>query len=349
MFKQCVWVDVSKAHVEVCFSVLRQDQEVAVRCTKTFSNRSGGWKALLRWANRLRQAEVSLCWVMEATGVYYEGLAYYLRDAQQHVSVILPNVTRKYIQSLNIKTKTDRVEAAALARMGLERKLKVWTGMLPIMLQIRHLCRERTALQGHLVAISNQLHAHKHAHQPQAHTLSRLQTLIHFLQKQIREIEQQIHACIAQEEDLKKRVENVCTIKGVNVLTAIIIISEANGFEPFENKAQLVSYAGYDVVEHQSGTSVRGKTKISKKGNSHTRRALHYPALSAARHDAKCKNLYERIRERNPKVKMVGMVAVQRKILVLIYTLYKNNTPYDPHFTTSINKNRQMNTSACAA
>jgi len=122
--------------------------------------------------------------------------------------------------------------------------------------------------------------------------------------------------------DLLRKVDNVCSIKGVAFLTAITIISETNGFELIENKAQLVSYAGFDVVERQSGSSVRGKTRISKKGNSHIRRALHYPALSAVRYEGQLRELYKRVTERNPKVKMIGLVAVQRKLLVLIYTLW---------------------------
>ncbi|MBK6931929.1 MAG: IS110 family transposase [Saprospirales bacterium] len=110
------------------------------------------------------------------------------------------------------------------------------------------------------------------------------------------------------------------------------IISETNGFELIENKAQLVSYAGYDVVERQSGSSIKGKTRISKKGNAHIRRALHYPALSAARYDPNLHALYQRVVERNPKAKMVALVAVQRKLLVLIYTLFKNNMEYDPNY-----------------
>jgi transposase len=135
--------------------------------------------------------------------------------------------------------------------------------------------------------------------------------------------------------DLLRKVDNVCSIKGVAFLTAITIISETNGFELIENKAQLVSYAGFDVVERQSGSSVRGKTRISKKGNSHIRRALHYPALSAVRYEGQLRELYKRVTERNPKVKMIGLVAVQRKLLVLIYTLFKKNEPYDPNYAAT--------------
>ena len=114
-------------------------------------------------------------------------------------------------------------------------------------------------------------------------------------------------------------------------MTAITIIAETNGFELITHKSQLVSYAGYDVVERQSGTSVYGKTRISKKGNSHIRRCLYFPALSVVKYNKEFNDLFVRVRDRT-QIKMKGYVAVQRKLLVLIYTLYKTNQPYDPEY-----------------
>jgi Transposase IS116/IS110/IS902 family len=87
--------------------------------------------------------------------------------------------------------------------------------------------------------------------------------------------------------------------------------------------------AGYDVVENSSGTSVKGKTRISKKGNSHLRRTLHFPALCAVKYVPEMQNLYERVFDKT-KVKLKAYVAVQRKLLVLIYTLFKNDAAYEP-------------------
>jgi transposase len=222
-------------------------------------------KALDSWMKMLCKAHVPVWVVMEATGVYYEGLAYYLKMQQYQISVILPNKSKSYMQSLNIKTKTDGVEARALAQMGLERKMKLWHGCSQTMLKIKRLCREREALLENHTAASNQLHAHKHEYQPDEKTLQRTNRHLKFLQKQITEINLQLEKTLQQDAELKAKVDNVCSIKGVAFLTAITIISETNGFELIENKAQLVSYAGFDVVERQSGSSVRGKTRISKK------------------------------------------------------------------------------------
>jgi transposase len=332
IIKQCVGIDVSKDSLEVCFSQMDSNQDIHCKATKRFANRPGGWKALESWIKRFYAPEVPLCLVMEATGVYYENAAYYFKTQHYQVSVLLPNKTKSYMQSLNLKTKTDGVEAKALSRLGLERKLKLWKGASGTALIMKRLCRERETIQEHIVAVSNQLHAHKHEYAPDKKTLQRAAQHLKFLKKQITEIDQHLTQTIKQDPEMNAKVENICTIKGVGLITAATIIGETNGFDLIENKAQLVSYAGYDVVERQSGSSIKGKTRISKKGNAHLRRALHYPALSAARYEPKLMDLYLRVLERNPKAKMVALVAVQRKILVLIYTIFKNNTPYDPNY-----------------
>ncbi len=331
--KYCLGNDISKDQMSVCFSQVDGQQHVSIKGTHKFSNTLQGWKALQTWIVRLRKhLDVPLVLVVEATGVYYEGFAYYFRDQGFDLHVVLPNKSKHYAKSLNIKTKNDDVDARLLAQMGLERQLSVWRGMTPTMLKIKQLCRQRHALQQDRTAVTNQLHAHTYAQSPLKLIVEQMHRHLELLNEQIQELETQAKAICADDPHLQQRVENICTIKGVGIMTALVIIAETNGFDLIENKAQLVSFVGYDVVENQSGSSLNGKTRISKKGNSHIRRALHFPALTAARYEPKLQNLYQRVLDKNPKIKMIGAVAVQRKLLVLIYTLYKKNEPYDPNF-----------------
>ncbi len=131
-----------------------------------------------------------------------------------------------------------------------------------------------------------------------------------------------ISVSIAYNEEIAGRVANITAIKGVGELTVAVILAETNGFELFKNISQLVSYAGYDVIENQSGTHT-GKTKISKKRNSRIRRAMHMPALNMVRCDIKIfRDLYESTLEKHG-IKMKSFVAIQKKLLCLIYTLWK--------------------------
>lgn len=334
--KYCVGNDICKDTMSICFSQLEVNQHVRIKGTRKFANTPHGWKALLSWIERFRKhAEVPLTLVVEATGVYYEGFAYFFRDQGLNLHVLLPNKAKFYAKSLNVKTKNDEVDAALLARLGLERSLSVWRGMSPAMLKIKHLCRHREGLLETRTRAKNQLHAHTHGAYSQKMLVQQMHQMIKLLDKQIKDLEVTLRACCEEDSELNERLQNVCSIPGIGFISAITTIVETNGFDLIENKAQLVSYAGYDVVENSSGTSVWRKTRISKRGNAHIRRALYFPALSAAAHDPNLKQFYQRICERNPKIKMIGAVAVQRKLLVLIYTIFKKNEPYNPQYDQS--------------
>lgn len=123
----------------------------------------------------------------------------------------------------------------------------------------------------------------------------------------------------------------ICSIPGISLLTAAIILGETNGFELIRNKRQLASYAGFDVKEKESGTSVKKKPKISKKGNRHLRKALHLPALCAIKYDERFKAIFARLVAKHG-IKMKAAVAVQRKLLEMAYTMYKTNNKYDKNY-----------------
>jgi transposase len=280
--------------------------------------------------------------VLEATGVYHEQATYFLHEKGFTASVILPNKAKAFARSLNAKSKTDQIDTKILAQMGLERKLDIWKPASQNMIRIKRLCRERATLQDHKTAALNQLHARQSAHLPEKSSQSRSLKLIKFIDKQIKEVEESIKQIVRTDQDLKEKVDKICKVKGLGLITVIAVIAETDGFALFKNKAQLVSFAGYDVVQRESGTSVKGTTRISKKGNSYIRRALYFPALTAVKYELQFKDFYQRVFEKS-FIKMKGYVAVQRKLLVLIYTLYKNNDHYDPQYLLKQHqqKNRQ--------
>ncbi|MXV53215.1 transposase [Pedobacter sp. HMF7647] len=127
---------------------------------------------------------------------------------------------------------------------------------------------------------------------------------------------------------MAEKVRKICTIKGVGLLTAATILAETNGFALFGNARQLVSFAGLDVEENQSGKHI-GNTRITKKGNSHIRRILYMPAFVTVTHQVKpFMDLYQRTLSKHG-IKMKSYVAVQKKLLVVIYALWKKNEAFD--------------------
>ena len=155
--------------------------------------------------------------------------------------------------------------------------------------------------------------------------------MINFLDKQIKQVEAEIGTLIKMDQEVQKAVALITSIPGVAQKTAAGVLAETNGFELIRNKRQLISYAGLDIKEKQSGTSVKGKAKISKRGNKHLRRTMHLPALTAIRHDERFKALYQRVVARHG-IKMKAAVAVQRKLLEMIYTIFKTGVRYDKNY-----------------
>lgn len=341
--RQNLGTDVSKNILQVCISNLEADLRVRVIASTKFDNSVKGFEKLWNWIQKYRIVGVAFHVTMEATGIYHESLAYFLHDKGLRVSVLLPNKTKAFAKSLNVKSKNDVIDAKFLGQMGLERTLEVWQPASQSMRRIRRLSRERVALQQQKTVLLNQSHAREFAYQPEKDIQKRAEKIIRVIEKQLKEVEREIQKTIDSDEVLKEKVNNICKVKGLGLITVASIIAETDGFTLFKSKGQVVSYAGYDVVENQSGTSLNRPTRISGRGNRHIRRALHFPALVVVKYEKVFTELFNRAFEKS-RIKMKAYVAVQRKLLVLIYTLFKNNTEYDFEYQikqTSAQKNRQ--------
>lgn len=330
VFKQSVGLDISKDTFVACFSQRQTGKSFHILSCRTFKCTNGAFEQFHRWVQNQRHASAPLQLLMEATGVYYEELAYFLHAKGYPLTVLLPNKTAAFAKSLSYKSKTDAIDAQMLAQMSLERDLPTWVPFSHSMLVIKRLCRERSELIDSQVVFKNRLHAKEHAYHPLKASLQRSKKAQDFLKKQISDIDLALLKAISEDEVLRQKVQNACSIPGVGFITAANILAETNAFALFKSKAQLVSYAGYDVVQNTSGTSLNCPTKISKKGNHRIRKALHFPALVAVKSEPKMKNLFDRAFDKT-KIKMKAYVAVQRKILVLIFATFKNNQPYDPN------------------
>jgi transposase len=326
IIKQCAGIDVSKDDMKVALSHLTKEHRVVLCFTRTFPNNAKGFKQLQKWINLKRQPAHEVYFTMEATGVYYEGLAYFLYEQGYCLHVVLPNLAKKYAQSLGLKSKTDKLDAQSLAQMGLERELRLWLPVSPNLLVLKQLTRERDALVRSRTISANQLHAYRHQGKPNKNTIKRSQKLISFLDKQIKLIEKEIKDFVNNDKELKTRMEYLLSIPGVGLLTAATIVAETNGFAAFENIKQLTSYAGLDVCIAESG-NWKGKSKISKRGNSYIRKALFMPSLSKISHDQSTKQFYERLKEKKG-VGMMAAIAVERKLLGLMFSLWKKNEMY---------------------
>jgi transposase len=329
ILKQVLGIDVAQKELVVSLGKKFNDLSQEIYAHKVFKNTEKGMNDLLKWTEKLTIENIPLVYVMEATGVYHEKFVYFLDDNKCKISIVLPNKISNFIRTLDIKTITDKSCSQAITQFGLERTLIEWKRPNKIYRSLKQLTRERDQIVNERVVAKNQLHAENTEAFPHENTIKRIKARIKFLTKQEIEIKQDIEQTM--DEDIKAKIKKITTIPGVGDLTATIVLAETNGFELIKNKKQLTSYAGLDVKEKLSGTSVKGKPKISKKGNRSIRKAMHLPALTAIRHDENYKEVYKRLVTKSG-IKMKGVVAVQRKLLELIYVLYKNDTTYEKEY-----------------
>lgn len=329
--KQCVGIDCSKDVLDVCFGQQTQQWQIIHKATTEFKNNKKGFNQLLRWSSKLSAQNVPVNFVIEATGVYHEQVTHHLFNARKKVSVILPNRARHFAQTLTVRTVNDKESSKMLSTLGLEKRLDAWQKPEPVFALLKQITREREQLKDESTKCKNQLHAEEHGAFPVKSSVQRIGKRIAMLEKQCAEIEAEIKQIISEHPAMAEKIERISAIEGVGLMTVVTIVAEANGFNLFRNSKQLVSYAGYDVVTKDSGTSVHGKPHMSGKGNKHIRRALHFPALTNVKYNQHHRNLYSRI-EGKSGIKMKGYTAIQRKLLVLIYTLWKKDQAYDPHY-----------------
>jgi len=314
-----------------CVSKMLRDHRIIFTEKRTFDNNKTGHNQLLKRVRKHTNNNVSILYNMEATGVYYESLAYHLNTLNKDISVVLLNTASHYIKSLNVKSKTDEIDAQVLAQMGCERNLCKWTAPKELFKELKALGRLHHTFGHDKTMAINRLKQIKSGNKP-------LEEAIKFHQSSIKRIKKQQGLVIAKmitlaktDEKIWSKMCNLTTIYGIAIKTVLVVVSELNGFTMINNVRQLVSFCGLDVVQTQSGTSVNGKSRISKKGNSFVRGALFMPAMSATRGDNEIARNYHRL-VANGKNKKVALIATERKLLILMYTLWNSDQPYNPNY-----------------
>jgi transposase len=327
LLKYGVGIDMAMEKFDVCFSVIDTEQKVTVKASSKFENNITGFKSFIKWLKRHKKENIPLVLLVEATGIYHEQLSWFLFSNDYNISIILPNKSKKYMQSLGLKSKNDKIDSKGLSRMVCEQYIKPWQPISKQLYLLRIATRQLETITAQITVIGNQLHALQKGMYQDKEIEKMLNKHICLLEKNKEQLLDHIKQIVERDEVLKQKIENLTSIKGIGLLAAAVVIAETNGFALIENQAQLVSYVGYDVVENQSGNR-SGRTKISKHGNSHIRRILHFPALNVVRYKVPvfC-SFFERIVSKH-NIKMKAYVAVQKKLLIVMYALWKKNEPY---------------------
>ena len=315
-------IDVAKKTFRVA---LHRDGKVR---HQQFANTPAGFAELSQWLALHVAAPVHAC--LEATGSYAEALARDLSQAGHTVSVVNPARIKAFAQSRLIRTKNDKLDADLIARYGDAAQPEAWTPPPPEISELQALVRHLESLTETRQQLRNRL-----TDGPQIKVvLASLRKLIAQLEAEIAEVEQQIQQHIGRHPQLKEQAELIDSMTGLGPKTAAKLLGEIPHLTAYKHAGQVVADAGLNPKERQSGTSIKGQTRISKTGNVRVRKALYMPAIVARKHNPLIRAFAHRLEARGV-CKLAIVTAVMRKLLHLVFGVLKTGKKFDPNHAFS--------------
>ena len=264
---------------------------------------------------------------LESTGTYGEAAALALHQSGHRVSIVNPALVRAFGQSELSRTKTDKADAQLMARFCRMHQPPAWTPPLPEVRELQALVRRLEALEAMQQMEQNRLETGVAS----ATVQTQLQEHIGYLQVQIEQTRTLIRAHIDQNPTLKQQRDLLTSIPGIAQTTAALLLAELGPVQRFQSARQVAAFAGLVPRLKQSGTSVRGRSSLSKTGSSRLRKSLYFPSLVALRFNPLVQALGERLRAQG-KSKMLIVGAAMRKLLHLCFGVLKSGQPFNPNF-----------------
>jgi len=313
-------IDIAKAKFDVC--LLKENGRAK---HKVFVNTRHGFEQLIRWLDSHQVSTLHAC--LEATGTYGEPLALFLFEAGVIVSFVNPAAVRAFANAGLSRTKTDKVDAELIARFCLAQQPEVWVPPAPELRELQAMVRRLESLVEMRVMEENRFSAGGLT-EAVRHSLDEH---IAYLLEQIKQTERLIREHINQHPDLKEQSELLDSIPGIGETTAALLLAEIVHIKEYKSARQVAAYAGLVPRERRSGSSVRGRTCLSKIGNARLRKALYFPAVTALRSSDFFIAWAEPLRTRG-KCKMSVIGAAMRKLIHLAYGVLKTGKPFDPNW-----------------
>jgi len=313
-------IDVSKNTLDVALL-----GESAKPRHKVFANDVVGHAELLRWLEQQSVDAVHAC--LEATGTWADAVSAALHQAGHKVSLVNPAQIHAFGRSGLKRTKTDKADAVLIARFCQMHQPPAWTPLSPSVQQLQGLVRRLEHLEEMCLMEENRLASGRIC----ARVQDDLEEHVADLKERIEKTRRQIKDHIDQNPDLKSQSQLLESIPGIGATTAALLLAELGDISHFSNARQVAAFAGLVPRIRESGTSVRGRSRLSKVGSSRLRKSLYFPAITALRFNPLIKAFGLRLSVQG-KSKMLIIGAAMRKLLHLAYGVLKSKQPFDPAF-----------------
>lgn len=309
-------IDVAKAKLDC--ALLRPDGKYR---DKVVDNNLKGFKALIEWLQKQKVALPHVC--LEATGIYWEGVAEYLAAQEMTVSVINPAQIKAFGVSRLVRTKTDKVDARLIAVFCAERSPAAWQAPSPSEQALRAMVLRLDALKTMRTQESNRADVARDA--VKAGVVSHIE----WLDKEIGLLAKMIREHIDNDSTLKNKGSLLDSIPGIGERTIATLLSYYADATRFNNARQAVAYAGLDPRQHQSGSSVKGKPRLSKIGHAFIRKALYMPAMVAL-YKTDWGKLFRLRLEAAGKAPKLIIGAMMRKLIHVAFGVLKSGKMFNP-------------------
>ena len=301
-FSQFVGVDISKNTLDAALYPAKDKKLDFLH----FDNTQKGLTEMMTWLKRrgVKPPEMVIC--AEHTGVYTNPLIAFADKKGLALSLTSPLDIK---HSMGIaRGKNDAVEAIM--------KLQY------LLTERRQYMRQRTAL----INLNSAMGKYE-----TLEARSRNESAIHHCEKLVKKVEEQMMAVLCTEPDVKRNFDLVSSVKGIGLINAINTVVYTNNFKAFETPRRYACYIGVAPFDHTSGTSVKGKTQVSKICRTQQKAELSMAARSAIIHDPGLKRYYQRkMKEKGGGKDAHGVVlnAIKFKLILRMFAVVKSGHPY---------------------
>ncbi len=319
-------VDVSKQSIDACL----------VRCSdgmlseRKFHNNLSGFRHLKRWCKEFQcECDSSTLCCMEHTGLYTRLLVQYLLARDVHVWQE-SSLQIKRCQGL-IRGKNDKIDAQRIARYAhlYHNKARIMQLSVLTLDKLKDLQANRKRLMKALHGLRTSITELKPFDPSIGKVLERTnREAIRGLEKSLDKVDEQILAFISGDEALKRKYDLMLSVKGVGKVLATMLLVYTHGFDRLADSRKLACYSGVAPFVYESGTSIKGKTGVSKFANNELKHVLHMAAISSVQHNSDLHEYYQR-KVMEGKNKMSVINAVRNKLLHRIVAVVKRGTPYE--------------------
>jgi len=316
-----IGIDISKAYFDAALRV--KDEVLQGR----FENSKAGFRSFRKWLKKRHIGEARVC--MEATGSYHEALTHFLYEHGFEVSVVNPRRIKAYRESQMVRNKTDKTDALLIEDFCRTQwpKLRLWEPPAPEVVALREMERRVDALHKMRTMEINRLKADDLT----PRVAASIQAHIAYIEEEIRELEKAIQEHLDGHSKLKAEKQTLTSITGIGPKTVAVLMGEVGDIHRFTRATELTAYVGVSPQVLRSGATVRGRPGISKMGNARVRKALYFPTLTAMRHNPVIREFSERLLARGKPMKVV-IIASMRKLLHIIFGVWKSGQPFDPAY-----------------